>query len=1346
MKKRLLSAALALAMVLTMLPLTAFAAVTETVDASYTANDNTDAGKYVTYYAKDAIPNVAGNDAGWYYHDTTNKVYQKFSTGLVSGTGNTGTWYANFDWANNKNLSNVTLIAPISPAAVNRDMTINLNGVTQTIDAVGQNVKNLTFTDTQTANGDPRGSVSIGSGLSVANRDFTLRLTNVKMTTGVNLTNNFTHSVYLDNAQIGAAVTLSGREVGKADRSQTLQLVNHSMITNAVSITGDSSSLTLNKSTSTAGTASSGSAITGAVTVTGTRCTVTANYGCSITPGGGQQLAVNGNYGTINLTDGTVYGTVKLDGMGSTLNVSGVSDIGNVILNSTYAPATDKATGAPPAINHTGTGDIGGIVQSTPELDKAAQIRITGGGSVSGASSTLTNADVTVTSSRWLSTATTLNKGSLTVSGTQAKGSTIGTLTLGRAGAMGDPGVSLKVSGENVTVGNVSADGSNNVPLTIDLSGATNSYGKLPKLADLKGGKLTVKGGTFAEKLDPTVLAGSGLKYVIVKKDNTVCYTSTIQEASEIYKSGVTSVATVNAATGSKKVTYKIGNAVVLEVFVTPGEEVELPSSLAGFENIKSWTNYTTKKDLPVGKTAVTDATTFIALNSSTHVATIDEIKSVSVDGIAAKLARTASGGTITLDGVVDPAAVTTIAILVDAYDGENEKKVTINVTCTVNNNQISSLMFLSANDPAWTVVGPNNAYLEVPGGGRYTLVNNLTVKNTSLKIGADSGAAAVSSQVKATVNVSGFSSTSNAALATAIEGAGSSVTFVGSPAVQNALAAVAKQVNGSVSSYISSAQRNYWTTIRKVNNPTAAQLAASPCNTVWIVPVMNIKVSEIDNAHMKFELVPSYKIVVNDSTGTLNNTNGQYEVNNGNLTALNLSGNAGQIVVKMNSTGSWTLPGTAFAHQDGKYVYTVTNPASAPKFTVTHLGTGTTLGSFVINSSNGLVQVGAETGTPATFDSTSIFGHYDSLQAAVDDTTGSNNRAAVHVDSTYKGGLSFSVTGAARTFRIYTEFGVSNKLSVTNPTDVEFLPDNNYREYKVTLKKNTTPVVTNATISVTAAANGSASASVTAAAPGATVSGTIRPNAGYRAGAFSATASTPTGNVSVSVSVNSANNTFSFVVPANATSVTVTPSFVLNTVVTTVPYTDVSSTAWYYPGVEYCYNTVRGSARLMQGMNDANTIFSPSSGFTRAQVVQILWNMKGRPAPRNTYNRFSDISSIHYAYNAMLWAVQNGYAEGYPDGTFRPNQYVTRQEMAVFLWRAAGKPTGYNTLNLNNYNDGNQVYDWAQPAMRWAVATGVLSGQGSVAVGRYLAPRAVAYRSEVAVTVMNFDKLAVFR
>lgn len=1328
MKKRLLSAALALAMVLTMLPLTAFAA-----------------GAPVTYHATERANVVYSGAfaAGWYSGSgNTTSPYTPVSGGVIGSAGSfnqqtgemtaitSGSWWGSAVHAQQDNVSSFTLLTGGESITTNStNVTIDLNG--QSLTSVTMNKGGTLTIGNSSATAATVGTITINTDSTMG---ATVRLGKRVTATAVTVPTGTVNRIDLCGGVITNALAMNGTKVENGITSyqaQTLAVTNGGSAGSTVTITGDRSSLTLS------GTSSY---IQGAVSVTGHNCTVTVNNTCYIDNGG---LSVKGNNNTVNLTDGKVYSNMTLDGVGSTLNVSGVGAVGQVTLNATTVTPEQKTTGAPPAINHTGTGKIDAIVQSTSGLDKAAQIKITGGGSV-GDGSTLPNADVTVTGSRLGNT--TLNKGSLTVSGTQAKGSTIGNLTLGRtAGTLGAPGVSLKVSGENVTVGNVSAAGANDVPLYIDLSGATNSYGTLPAPAGLSGGTLTVKGGTFAAKLDPTVLAGSGMKYVIVKTDGRVCYTSTIQEASEIYKSGVDSVATVNAASGSKKVTYKIGNAFVLEVFVMPGEEVELPSSLAGFENIKSWTNYTTKKDLPVGKTAVTDATTFIALNSSTHVATIDEIKSVSVDGIAAKLARTASGGTITLDGVVNPAAVTTIAILVDAYDGENEKQVTINVTCTVNNNQISSLMFLSANDPAWTVVGPNNAYLEVPGGGRYTLVNNLTVKNTSLKIGADGGAAAVSSQVKATVNVSGFSSTSNAALATAIEGAGS-LTFAGSPAVQNALAAVAKQVNGSVASYISSAQRNYWTTIRKVNNPTAAQLAASPCSTVWIVPVMNIKVSEIDNAHMKFELVPSYKIVVNDSTGTLNNTNGQYEVNNGNLTALSLSGSAGQIKVKMNGTGSWTLPSKAYAHQDGKYVYEVTTPNATPEFAVTHLGTGTTLGSFVINSSNGLVQVGAETGTPSTFDSTKIFGHYDSLQAAVDDTTGSDNRAAVHVDSTYKGSLSFSVTGAARTFRIYTEFGVSNKLSVTNPTDVEFLPDNNYREYKVTLKKNTTPVVTNATISVTAAANGSASASVTAAAPGATVSGTIRPNAGYRAGAFSATASTPTGNVSVSVSVNSANNTFSFVVPANATSVTVTPSFVLNTVVTTVPYTDVSSTAWYYTGVEYCYNTVRGSARLMQGMNDANTVFSPSSGFTRAQVVQILWNMKGRPAPRNTYNRFSDISSIHYAYNAMLWAVQNGYTEGYPDGTFRPNQYVTRQEMAVFLWRAAGKPTGYNTLNLNNYNDGNQVYDWAQPAMRWAVATGVLSGQGSVAVGRYLAPRAVAYRSEVAVTVMNFDKLAVFR
>lgn len=358
----------------------------------------------------------------------------------------------------------------------------------------------------------------------------------------------------------------------------------------------------------------------------------------------------------------------------------------------------------------------------------------------------------------------------------------------------------------------------------------------------------------------------------------------------------------------------------------------------------------------------------------------------------------------------------------------------------------------------------------------------------------------------------------------------------------------------------------------------------------------------------------------------------------------------------------------------------------------------------------------------------TNIVGRYDTLQAAVDDA---QDGWYIDVDANYKGSCNITVTGTARKFTINTNG--ANKVTSNVSGVVKELAGGN--EYEVQLVRDN--VVNTTTISVSSAVGGTMSANVTSTRPGQTVTLTATPNVGYRVG-------TPTvrTNTGAAVTVSTVGtNTFSFVVPTGASSITVTPSFLLST---GLPFTDVAATAWYYGGVEYCYNTVRGSNRLMEGLS--TTTFGPTRPFTRAEVVTILWNMKGRPSSGYTNRTYTDVGTNHWAYNAIVWATNNGYAEGYPGGAFRPSQSVTREEMVVFLWRAAGKPTGYSSTNLNAYTDGYNVHDWAQNAMRWALGYGVLSGQNSVGLGGTIAPRAVAYRSEVAVTVMNFDKLALFR
>lgn len=336
-----------------------------------------------------------------------------------------------------------------------------------------------------------------------------------------------------------------------------------------------------------------------------------------------------------------------------------------------------------------------------------------------------------------------------------------------------------------------------------------------------------------------------------------------------------------------------------------------------------------------------------------------------------------------------------------------------------------------------------------------------------------------------------------------------------------------------------------------------------------------------------------------------------------------------------------------------------------------------------------------------------------------------------IEINSNYKGSTTINMTGKART--VYIQANGKNVV-VANASGGMVEENEKGSFYTIKLNRDNT-VTANAVVSVGSASNGSASVDTTIAKPGSSVSGKYTASSGYKAGSFTATAQP--GNKSVSVSV-SANGTFSFTVPSDATSVTVTPSFVLDN---GLPFTDVANNAWYFTAVKYCYDTTNNGYRLMEG--DSAATFAPNGSFTRAHMVQILWNMKGRPTPKTTANPFRDMSSSSWYYSAVLWAYENGYAKGYPDGTFKPGQAVTRQEMVQFLYQASGSRSGSG--NLSYYSDGYTANNWAQPALRWATGLGILSGQNSASLGNTLAPRAVAKRCEVAVTVMNFDKLNLF-
>ena len=184
--------------------------------------------------------------------------------------------------------------------------------------------------------------------------------------------------------------------------------------------------------------------------------------------------------------------------------------------------------------------------------------------------------------------------------------------------------------------------------------------------------------------------------------------------------------------------------------------------------------------------------------------------------------------------------------------------------------------------------------------------------------------------------------------------------------------------------------------------------------------------------------------------------------------------------------------------------------------------------------------------------------------------------------------------------------------------------------------------------------------------------------------------------------------------------------------VVDTFPFTDVKKTDWYYSTVKEVYEL-----GLMTGFTE--TTFAPKETMTRAMVATVLYRMAGSPS--TSYKKtFSDVPSGKYYSVAVTWAAQNGVVNGYGDGKFKPGTNVTREQMATMLYNyatALGLDTS-SRANLAAYKDGSQVSSYAKVPMRWAVASGILSGTSS----GELKAKDDATRAEVAKMLLNFYQL----
>ena len=148
-----------------------------------------------------------------------------------------------------------------------------------------------------------------------------------------------------------------------------------------------------------------------------------------------------------------------------------------------------------------------------------------------------------------------------------------------------------------------------------------------------------------------------------------------------------------------------------------------------------------------------------------------------------------------------------------------------------------------------------------------------------------------------------------------------------------------------------------------------------------------------------------------------------------------------------------------------------------------------------------------------------------------------------------------------------------------------------------------------------------------------------------------------------------------------------------------------------------------------------SETTFGPSVPMSRAMLATVLWRMEGQPAPTGA-NAFTDVAAGQWYTDAVTWAAEQGIVTGIGNGLFDPNGNITREQLAVMLYRYAGGAAA--GADLSAYPDASSVSSWAVEAMGWAVSNGILSGNEA----GQLSPGGAATRAEVAQMLLNYSKI----
>ncbi|MBR4869993.1 MAG: S-layer homology domain-containing protein, partial [Oscillospiraceae bacterium] len=333
--------------------------------------------------------------------------------------------------------------------------------------------------------------------------------------------------------------------------------------------------------------------------------------------------------------------------------------------------------------------------------------------------------------------------------------------------------------------------------------------------------------------------------------------------------------------------------------------------------------------------------------------------------------------------------------------------------------------------------------------------------------------------------------------------------------------------------------------------------------------------------------------------------------------------------------------------------------------------------------------------------------------------------------------------TARSRSITVYRYHGGAAEVMKENPSDGEegyevskncvIIHAKRFSPYAIGF--TTIPLEPQHEVSAPKAENGTVAVNPQNAAKGSTVTVTALGDEGFEVNGMTVT--DENGN-KIEVKRNS-DGTYSFVMPDGKVTIDVRfgPAAEFCTQNETCPlsaFADVNAGAWYHNGVHYCL-----AHSLMRGISSSH--FAPNGITTRAQLITILWRMEGEPIAEAAA-AFSDVHEGDWCFNAVAWASANGIAEGYGDSLWAPNEAVTRQQMAVILWRYA-KYKGYDVsvgedTNILSYEDTFDVAEYAIPAMQWACGSGIIQGMEKDGT-MYLDPYGYASRSQSTAMIYRF-------